>query len=603
MSAAAGYAGRLAFFGLTGSRIAPFVSLTVLAGVFEGFGMAMFLPVLEFIEKGRDPALLASQSVMWERLIQAFRFLGWDITLVTLLAAATGVMMLRVIFIYARQVYSAWLSQEILHVTRSNLFDAYLAMDYEAYTGLSSGGVINVLTTEAQRAGGSFNSLFALVSNLVVLTGFACVLVWLSAPLTVLAVAFLGAAGLVVAWWVRHTRQYSFKATEANERYSRLALERLVGFRLVKLTAAGEREAARVRVASGRVRDMLYWLSRLVAGVDLIMEPMVLVAGSGILYMAVSVFGMSLSEVGLFVLILLRMLPLAKEVMKSRQSWQSCAGSMMAVLENHDNAVAHRETYAGTEPMGPGPKAIVLEDVTFSYKGAQRPTLTGVNLEIPSGGITALVGPSGAGKTTLAELIPRLRVPQRGRVLYDGVAGERYDLRSLRSGMAFVSQDAAILDDTVAGNLRFVRPDATDDDLWDALSRARAGEFVTALPKGLETRLGERGVVLSGGQKQRLSLARALLQRTGVLILDEPTSALDSETERDIQQAIDDLRRRGEATVVIIAHRLSTIRGADRIVVLEGGSITEQGTHAELMVSEEWYSRVSGMQSAKPGGE
>lgn len=586
------------FFGLTRQRVSLFVFLTIAAAFFEGFGMAMFLPVLEFVEKGQDVALLAEKSGMWKRLIDLFTYLDVSVTLMSLLAVAIMMMLLRVVFIYARQVYSAWLGQEVLHTTRSNLFDAYAAMDYGNYTKLSSGGIINVLTTEAQRAGGSFNALFALASNSVVVLGFAGVLLWISAPLTGLAIAFLAVAGTVVAYYVRHTRKYSHKATGANDRYSRMVLERLGGYRLMKLTATAEREAGRVRGASGQVRDLLFWLAKIIASVDLIMEPMALLAGGGILYFAVEHFGMSLAEVGLFVMILLRMLPLAKEIMKSRQSYYSCVGSLKAVLDGYQNALSCHEVIGGERDFGTLQQSITLKGVTFTYQGGEHPALDDINLTIPAGKVTALVGSSGAGKTTMADIIPRLRVPQQGQVLYDGVDGAEFNLPSLRRGMAFVSQDAAILDDSVAENLRFARPDATEEQIWDALDRARAREFVESLPEGLQTRLGERGTMLSGGQKQRLSLARALLQDTGVLILDEPTSALDSETEKDIQKAIDALRKAGGKTIVIIAHRLSTIRHADQIVVMSQGRVMEQGTHEELMVSEDWYARVSGMQSA-----
>jgi ABC-type multidrug transport system fused ATPase/permease subunit len=240
---------------------------------------------------------------------------------------------------------------------------------------------------------------------------------------------------------------------------------------------------------------------------------------------------------------------------------------------------------------------IGFRDVSYTYPGKTTEALSEINLDIPAGRVTALVGPSGAGKSTLADIISRLRIPQQGVVRYDGIDGSEFDLASLRNEVSHVSQEALVLDDTVAENLRYVRANATDADIWDALARAQAAEFVAALGQGLETRLGERGAVLSGGQKQRLSLARALLQDSKVLILDEPTSALDSETERSITMALDELRKNGDLTIVIIAHRLSTIRDADQIIVIDGGRILEAGSHDELILSEEWYARASGIQA------
>ncbi len=587
----------LGLFGVTRGRIVLFTWLSLAAAFLEGFGMAMFLPVLEYVEKGQNAAQLARSSEMWRWLIESFAFLGIEVSLLPLVISAVGIMLIRVLVVYARQVYTAWLGQEMQHTTRSNLFDAYMGMDYGSTTLLSSGGLINILTTEAQRAAGSFAALFALAANTAVCLGFVVVLLWLSTPLTTLAVLFLGISAMTVAYYVRHTRNYSHAATEANDRYSRLALERIGALRLVKLTATSARETERTRHASQAVGDFFYWLSKVAARVDLIIEPMVLISGGAILYLAISSFGMSLSEVGIFVLILLRLLPLAKEIMKSRQTYNSCAGSLRAVIESYTKAVAATETQSGHKQFVCLKTSIVFKNVSFTYPGIQTAALFDIDLEIPAGKVTALVGPSGAGKTTLADIIPRLRVPQTGRVLYDGIDGVELDLGSLRRCMAFVSQDAVILDDTVAENLRFVRPEATEAELWDALSGAQAGNFVSSLDQKLETRVGERGTRLSGGQKQRLSLARALLQKSSVLILDEPTSALDSETERDIQIALDNLRTRGNVTIVIIAHRLSTIRNADQIVVLKDGRVAERGSHDELMISEDWYARASGMQS------
>jgi subfamily B ATP-binding cassette protein MsbA len=587
----------LGFFGLTKARIAAFVGVTVASAFFEGFGMAMFLPVLKFIETGQDVTQLAATSDTWRRLLQIYAWFDIPVNLLALLIVAVGTMCIRVVVIYARQIYTSWLGQTIQHTTRSNLFDAYLAMDQDAFSKLSSGGLINVLTTEAQRAAGSFGAMFALASNIAVVIGFLAVLLWLSVPLTLLAALFLGTAGAVVAYYVRHTRKYSHAASDANDRYSRTALERLGAFRLLKLTATAGREAGRTREVSASVRDRMFHLMKIVASVDLIMEPIVVLCCGAILYLAITGFGMSLSEVGLFLLILLRLLPVAKEVMKSRQTYLACVGSLAAVQSDYARALASRETAGGGRQFEGLYQSIRFDRVSFAYPDTRVPALDDVNFEIPAGRITALVGPSGAGKTTLADLIPRLRRPQRGGILYDGVDGGEFDLASLRRGIAFVSQDSATLDDTVAENLRFVRPKATDAELWRALADAQAADFVKALPDGLATVLGERGTRLSGGQRQRLSLARALLQGAGILILDEPTSALDYETEQGIRNALEALRAKGGVSVIIIAHRLSTIRNADRIVVLKNGRVVEQGTHDQLLVGEEWYARVAGMQA------
>jgi ABC-type multidrug transport system fused ATPase/permease subunit len=163
--------------------------------------------------------------------------------------------------------------------------------------------------------------------------------------------------------------------------------------------------------------------------------------------------------------------------------------------------------------------------------------------------------------------------------------------------MAFVSQDAFMFNDTVLANIAFANSDVPESKVWEVLKKARAERFVRTLPEGLSTVLGERAVRLSGGQRQRLSLARAFMQNAPILVLDEPTSALDSEAERDIQEAINAMRQERKVTIIVIAHRLSTIRGADKIIVLDGGRIVEMGTHDQLLVSKEWYYRVSGMQA------
>ena len=254
------------------------------------------------------------------------------------------------------------------------------------------------------------------------------------------------------------------------------------------------------------------------------------------------------------------------------------------------------EEWHGTARPDPLRGRITFDRVQFHYPDNTRGAINGFSLDIAPGEKIAFVGPSGAGKSTLANLLLGLHRPQSGSIAIDGVAQADLDLRWFRRRTALVMQESILLSGTVADNLRFARTAATDEEIHAAARLACAEEFILRLPEGYATRIGERGALLSGGQRQRLAIARALLRDPAVLILDEPTSALDYESERLIQQALDNLAR--GRTVITIAHRLSTIRHADRIVVLHEGRIVEQGTFAELSTAGGYFAKLHGEQPA-----
>lgn len=586
-------------FGLTKKRLATFCFLSISAASIEGFGVSMLLPVFQYIEHGQDINSLAGSSDSWRRLLEVFTLIGVEVTLATLLVATLVTMCMRVLIVYARQLYVSWLGQEIQHSTRSQLFDAYIAMSYDKFTNLSSGSVVNLLTTETQRASGSFAALFAIVTNIIVIVGFCFVLLLISWQLTILSIIFISIAGLLVVSYVRQTPSISHSVTTSNKNYTQIVLERIGAFRLLKQTGYGGRESHRVLQRSLEVRDLSYSLSRVGARVDLIMEPFILLSGGAVIYFSFQYLGMTLSEMGVFGLILLRLLPLGKEVMRSRQTFNACMGSLSAVINGHKLAASAKERVGGNLIFEGVKRQIELNKLFFTYPGTSVPVLKDINIIIPQGKITALVGPSGAGKSTLVDMITLMHRPQVGKVLFDGVDACDFNLESVRRQIAFVSQEATVFNDTLAANLRFVKANATDEELWRVLTLAKADEFVRKMDAGLLTIVGERGVRLSGGQKQRLSLARALLQSADLLILDEPTSSLDSETEQGIQRALEYLRREVGSTILIIAHRLSTVQSADQIVVLVNGEVCEQGTHDQLVDSDDWYSRISDMQSLR----
>ncbi|MGH3397823.1 MAG: ABC transporter ATP-binding protein [Streptosporangiaceae bacterium] len=232
-----------------------------------------------------------------------------------------------------------------------------------------------------------------------------------------------------------------------------------------------------------------------------------------------------------------------------------------------------------------------LEDVSFSYPGADRPALNGVTIDVPAGTTLALVGETGSGKTTLGGLVARLHDPSAGRVTIDGIDLRDLRLADLAAIVGVVSQETYLLHTTVRENLRYARPDATDAEIEDAARAARIHDLIAGLPDGYDTMVGSRGHRFSGGEKQRIAIARTLLRDPRVLVLDEATSALDTETERAVQQAFDTLAR--GRTTITIAHRLSTIRDADQIVVLDHGQIAETGTHASLLAGNGRYAALA----------
>jgi ABC-type multidrug transport system fused ATPase/permease subunit len=264
----------------------------------------------------------------------------------------------------------------------------------------------------------------------------------------------------------------------------------------------------------------------------------------------------------------------------------SAAQGIFALLADRPEVVEPAHSLA------PDPKSLTIrfEGVTFGYDGGQRPALRAFDLEVTAGETVALVGSSGAGKTTVLNLLLRSFDPQHGRLVIGGVDARHMPLAQLRSLFALVSQETYLFHATVAENLRLARPDADQAALEAAARAAHAHDFIMGLPAGYDTVVGERGLRLSGGERQRLAIARALLKDAPILLLDEPTSSVDAENEELIQEAI---RRLAQGrTTIVVAHRLSTVADADRIVVLEDGRVVESGRHAELLVAGGPYARL-----------
>lgn len=295
-----------------------------------------------------------------------------------------------------------------------------------------------------------------------------------------------------------------------------------------------------------------------------------------------------------FVIIFARLIPPVQAVVKAYNSLvkgSASAGRIFEVMDAEEK-ITEREDAKELKPLG---QEIVFDNVSFAYGEERELVLDGINLKIKKGQTIALVGPSGAGKTTLADLLPRFYDCTEGSISIDGTDIKDLKINSLRDQIGLVSQQCVLFNDTVANNIAFGRKDVSLDAVKQASVIAFADEFIKALPMGYDTMIGDRGVNLSGGQRQRLSIARAVLKNPPILLLDEATSALDTESEHAVQQALDQLLV--GRTSIVIAHRLSTIQNADKIVVLDHGKIVEEGTHQDLLHQQGLYARLVEMQS------
>ncbi len=497
---------------------------------------------------------------------------------------------------FAASYSIGWIGRQVIKQLRAIVFSKFLHLPTRYFDAKSTGALLSTLTFNIEQIADAASSVVTvLIRDSLTVLGLVVYMVYISLPLS--AFVFLVTPLLAVSIRVlsRMFRRHSTRIQESMGELTRITGETLQSHRIIKIFNGQSYEGRRFEAANERNRRMNMRLYATRAVGDGVTSLLAAVGMAGVVFFATQDFVRNSLDVGDFggfvaaLLLLMRPIRALTGINVPLQRGIAAGESVFQVLDEE----AERDT--GTLAPERVRGKVEFRDVSFEYVPEKGLVLRNINLMVPAGQTLAIVGKSGSGKTTLLGLLPRFYDAEAGAVLIDDHRVQEYRLSALRNQISLVSQEVVLFNDTIAGNIAYGSLSVVSRaDIEAAARAAHVDEFTDQLPDGLETWVGDRGVLLSGGQRQRIAIARALLKNAPILILDEATSALDTQSERHIQDALDRLMQ--DRTTFIIAHRLSTIEKADRILVMADGAILESGSHAELLAAGGHYAHLHRLQ-------
>ena len=568
--------------------------LLIVLSATEGAGVLLLAPMLElvgFIEENPLP-----RAGGWVAAVLGT--VGVVPTLGSVLLLFLAIAVVRAVAQRQQALLGGALRENLTEAFRVRVYQAMAHAEWRYLVTRAPTTFAHVVINEAGRVGVAAGHVIDLLVALTVSAVYFGLALRLSPAMALLVVASAAALGFLVRGPIDRARAISERAANQRHRLHRAISEYVSGMKVTKSYAATDRHEATV---VGLVRESKQVTLDAVSS-DAEFHRSLELGSTLLLAFIVYASAGPLQQPAPLLLVMLfifaRLMPRLVTVYRHLQALASGLPIFEAVRQ------LERDCLAAAEPRVDTPEDVALtgsvrfERVSFSYLDRESPAVTDLDLEIRAGDTTAIVGASGSGKSTVADLLMGLLTPASGRILVDGQPLTRERMASWRGQISYVPQETFLYDDTVRANLQWARPAASDAEIWEVLRQAAADAFVARLPAGLDTVVGDRGVLISGGERQRLAIARALLRRPRILVLDEATSALDTDNEQRIQQAIDAIQHR--TTVVIITHRLSTIRRADIIHVMENGKVVRSGTWETLDLAHD--SRLAAPSPARATG-
>ena len=489
-----------------------------------------------------------------------------------------------------------WVGNKVVMDLRGKMFHKLLSLPTRFYDDHATGNLISKLTFDvAQVTAAATSVVTVIVRDSIIIVGLLGWLFYLNWKLTLLSLVIAPAITLIIRTINRRMRTSSRDSQRAMGDFTQIIEESVTAHKVVKLFGGQQYEGKRFNDAANWVRRHTMKQAAAAALNVPLVQMVAAIALSVIIYIAIEQSRSDETTVGGFLSFLAAMLMLTSPIKRLTSVTEFMQRGLAASESVFELLDTPSEIETGSATMGRAKGWIVFEHVSLSYRQDEQLALRDICLEIPAGQTVALVGASGSGKSTMANLVPRFYLPSSGHITLDGHDLADMSLAELRANIALVSQEVVLFNDTVAANIAYGQMrEVPEEEVIAAARAAHAMEFITDMPQGLHTLVGEKGVRLSGGQRQRIAIARAILKNAPILILDEATSALDSESERHVQAALETLMQ--GRTTLVIAHRLSTIEKADRIIVLQKGEIVEAGSHRELLGKGGVYSQLHRVQ-------